>query len=109
MKIHLNSSINDPDYEARKKLSIKAFETGCVICSQGKFYTPRAFLESDVKVTFFTSGMKEYSNCALHYPTHAIQRKLEDLKKAHLEFESFIQSLTTAFELHPIKAPRKKS
>jgi hypothetical protein len=99
----------DPDYEARKKLSVKAFEAGCVICSNGKFYTPRDFLESDVKVTFMMSGMQEYSNCPLHYPKHAIERKLEDLRKAQQEFESFIQSLTTAFEFHPIKACKKKS
>lgn len=100
---------NDPDYEARKKLSVKAFESGCVICSKGKFYTPREFLESDEKVTFMKSGMQEYSNCPLHYPKHAIERKLEDLRKAHKEFESFMQSLITAFELHPVKASKKKS
>jgi hypothetical protein len=104
----MNSKGSDPDYESRKKLSVKAFEAGCVICSNGKFYTPRAFLESNEKVTFMMSGMQEYSNCALHYPKHAIERKLEDLRKAHLEFESFMQSLITAFELHPLKAPKKK-
>lgn len=104
----MNIKLNNPDYEARKKLSIKAFEAGCVICSNGKFYTPRDFLESDVKVTFMTSGTQEYSNCALHYPKHAVQRKIEDLRKAQHEFESFIQSLTTAFDFHPVKQPNKK-
>jgi hypothetical protein len=102
-------STKDTDYEARKKVSVKAFESGCVICLNGKFYTPRAFLESDEKVTFMTSGTQEYSNCTLHYPRHAVERKLEDLRKAHKEFESFMQSLITAFELHPIKALKKKS
>jgi hypothetical protein len=104
----MNIKLNDPDYEARKKLSIKAFEAGCVICSNGKFYTPRDFLESDVKVTFLKSGMQEYSNCPLHYPKHAIERKLEDVRKAQQELESFMQSLTTAFEFHPVKQPNKK-
>jgi hypothetical protein len=108
----MNTDGNDTksqEYEARKKLSIKAFDSGCVICSNGKFYTPREFLESDEKVTFMRNGLDEYSNCALHYPKNAIERKLEDLRKAHREFESFMQSLTTAFELHPIKASKKKS
>ena len=104
-----NNTAKDPDYEARKKVSVKAFESGCVICLNGKFYTPRAFLESDEKVTFMTSGTQEYSNCTLHYPRHAVERKLEDLRKAHKEFESFMQSLITAFELNPIKASKKKS
>jgi hypothetical protein len=109
MKPNGMSTETDADYEARKKLSVKAFEAGCVICSNGKFYTPRAFLESGEKVTFMMSGTKKYSNCTLHYPKHAIERKLEDLKKVHLEFELFMQSLITAFELHPVKASKKKS
>jgi hypothetical protein len=106
----MNSILKNPDYEARLEVSLKAFESGCVIFSSTTktFYTPRDFLDSDEKVIITKLGLDEHSNCILHHPKHAISRKIEDLQKAHKDFENFVQRMMTAFELHPIKSFRKK-
>ena len=93
------------DYQARKRLAVKAFESGTLIYStySHKFYTPREFLDSNEKVVITKNGMDELCNCKLHYPKNAIERKLEDLRRAQDEFDSFLKKVMTAFELHPLK------
>ena len=93
------------DYEARKKLAVRAFEKGTLIYSTAsrKFYTPREFLDSNEKVVITKNGLDELCNCNLIYPKSAVERKLEDLQKAQQEFDRFMKKLMTAFELHPLK------
>ena len=94
----------DKDYEARKTLSLQAFEKGCVIFSStsGKFYTPREFLDSGEQLKVLHSGVNSYTNWNLHYPKSAIGKKLEDLQKAQKDFDEFMTKMMTAFDLHPV-------
>jgi hypothetical protein len=107
----MNSKPEDPDYEARLKVALKAFDNGLVIfcTTTQKLYTPRTFVESGEKVIITKHGLDEYSNCVLHYPKDAIGRKLEDLHKAQKDFDSFMEMMMTAFDLHPVKAFKKKA
>jgi hypothetical protein len=99
------------DYEARKKLAVRAFEKGTLIYSTAsrKFYTPREFLDSNEKVVITKNGLDELCNCKLHYPKNAIEKKLEDLRNAQLEFDMFMKKVMTAFELHPLRNPNVKN
>ena len=92
-----------PEYEKRLKIAMKAFEAGCVIFSMNtqKWYSPREFIESDEVVVFKMYGMEERHNFTLFYPKFAIQKKMEDLKKAELDFENYIDWIMNAFEFSP--------
>ena len=106
MRVLQSDLSTDPEYEARKKLALKAFQHGTLIFSTAsqKFYTPRDFLASNEKVVITKNGLDELCNCTLIYPKSAVERKLEDLHKAQQEFDEFIKKLMTAFELHPLKS-----
>jgi hypothetical protein len=102
-------NLKDQNYEERKKVAIKAFNGGYVIFAKAskRFYTPREFVNSNEVVVIEKIGLDEYMNCTLINPKHAIGRKLEDLQKAQKEFEQFIESMMSAFDLHPLKGIRK--
>jgi len=99
----------DLQYEARLKISKKAFEEGCVIRSSvtRTFYTPREFLDSDEKVEIKIYGMQEYSDFTLHYPANAINFKMEELAKSNQQFQDFMKKMLNAFELSPLDKKKK--
>lgn len=101
----------DPIYDERKILAIKAFETGCMLFSSDtqKWYTPKEFLASDEVIKTETYSMHKYSNIVLHSPKGAIAFELEKLHKANKEFDSFLNRVFNAFEMHPIGKDKKQN
>jgi hypothetical protein len=96
-------------YKQKAEVALKAFECGCLIWCQNskRFYTPREFMDSDEVVKITHVELQQYKNYTLVYPQHAIQRQLNELQEAQKEFGSLMVRLLNAFELHPIKPPKK--
>ena len=97
-------------YKVKREIAVKAYNLGCVIFSHDtkKVYTPREFMESDEVVSVKTLGMQEYHNFTLHYAKYAIAKKLEELRKAHEEFDVFMLKMLDAFQLNPQEPKTKK-
>jgi len=100
----------DEAYKARLEIAKQAFNSCCMISSGGSWYTPREFLDSDIKVEFMKVGMNTYTkNITMHHVNRAIGRKMEDLQKAQKDFDAFMVKILGAFELNPIESKRKKT
>jgi hypothetical protein len=97
-------------YKQKLELAMKAFDAGCIIYSQDtcNWYTPREFMESNERVVWKMLGLEKHSNFTLMYPRHAIERKMEDLQKAQIEFDVFIKKVLGAFQIGPLDAKVKK-
>ena len=91
---------NSQAYKDKLNVAMKAFDAGCIIYSQERkcWYTPREFMECDERVVFGGLGLEKHINFTLLYPHHAIERKFEDLKRAHAECDAFVKRMLTAFE-----------
>lgn len=97
-------------YKIKREIAVKAYNLGCVIFSHEtkKVYTPREFMDSDETVVVKRLGMQDYHNFTLHYAKYAIAKKLEDLRKAHEEFDAFMLKMLDAFQLNPQELKTKK-
>lgn len=111
-KADKNFSGNDPDYEERREVAMRAYEKGLLIHSQttGRLYTPREFLDSKEKLIYENRGVKRYSNLTHFYPKAVIDAKLGKLQKARVELDKaendlqdFLVRLMNAFEISPKK------
>lgn len=96
-------------YKEKLELAMKAFEKGCFIHSKdtGKLYTPREFLESNERITTSVYAQQNYSNMTLHYVDYLVKSKLEAIKLAQDEYNSFMTKVIDNFKLNP-KEPQKK-
>jgi hypothetical protein len=88
-------------YKQKREIAVRAFNSGCIIYSQDtyKWYTPREFMESNERVVLKEAGLEKYSNFTLLYPKHAIEREMEKLKKAQLDFDIFMKKVFDAFDI----------
>lgn len=95
-------------YREKREFAMRAFNGGCVIYTHGsrKWYTPREFMDSDETIEVKTFGSQDYANVTLMYPKHAIEKRLEDLRKAQEDFDAFMVKMLTAFELNPKPKPK---
>lgn len=95
-------------YKDKRAFAMRAYNAGCVIYTQGtrKWYTPREFMDSDETIEVKTFGSQDYANVTLMYPKHAIEKRLEDLRKAQEEFDAFMEKMMSAFELSPKQKPK---
>lgn len=98
------SKSNDPMYDKRKQLAIKAFESGCVLFARDtqKWYTPKEFMASDEVIKSDTYALQEYTNIVLHYPKSAITWHQTKAQQSQKDFDEFLGRLLKAFDLHPI-------
>jgi len=92
--------MQDPDYEKRLNIAMKAHELGCLIYSSdtGEWYTPREFVESDEKVVYTRNGLTEYHNFSTFYAKFAIESELSKLHKAEERFQKFMTKVQKAFD-----------
>jgi sulfate adenylyltransferase subunit 1 (EFTu-like GTPase family) len=97
-------------YKQKLELAMSAFDSGCLIYSHDtcNWYTAREFMESKERVIYKMLGMEKHSNFTLIYPKQAIERKMEDLQKAQLEFDMFIKKVLGAFQISPLDSKNKK-
>jgi hypothetical protein len=101
---------NSEAYKQKLKLAMSAFESGCIIYSQDtcRWLTPREFMESDERVVLKGDGLEKYSNFTLIYPKQAIERNLEDLRRAQTDFDAIMKKVLTAFEISPMDPKTKR-
>src|ERR1700709_2468149 len=99
---------NDPYYEDRKRISLEAHDTGCLIHSRAtqKLYTPKEFLVSGEKVTYNVMVDKQYPSVTKFYPlyllevkTKALDKAKTELVKAETELQEVINKIIVTFDL----------
>lgn len=99
----------DGAYQLKKEFAIRAFNGGCMIYADGRWYTPREFMDSDFVLEQKQVGMQKYYNATLHHAQAAIERMQADLNKAHEEYQDFMKRVLTAFEMHSREARKNKA
>lgn len=97
-------------YKAKLALAMKAFEQGCFIFSVDtkKLYTPREFMDSTERVTSTMYAQQEIFNINLLYIDHLVKSKLEDLRRAQEEYDTFMKKVFEGFNLSPMEPLKKR-
>lgn len=102
--------VNDPFYEDRKKISLEAHASGCLIQSvlTHRLYTPKEFLNSGEKVTYTRLGLENYPSVTRLYPGYILESRVkmveqakEELTKAEADLQDVIKKVITTFDFKP--------
>jgi hypothetical protein len=74
----------------------------CKVSDTQKWYTPKEFVESNEIIKSDSYALQEYTNIVLHYPKNAISWHKTRAQQSQKDFDSFLERVMNAFELHPI-------